>query len=320
MVNFGKFLLSIKLILVGSILSAQAVADRPMVAEGGECLIYAMSLWEEAYKVKNSGFSMNLRVSGEDKAMQDLAEGSIQMALLARDAMPDELSAFRTKWGYMPTRVAVAMDALVMLVNKNNPLKAIRIEEADAIYSVNRPMGWPKDILTWGDLGVHDPSWTDRAIVRYGRTRDSSVFGLILMYFPGMIPRMPIRLLPDGMAVAEALASDSDGICPANLVEEFASTRALPMCPTGSKVAVAPTPDSVSSGTYPYSRCLYVYINKHPRTGVAQSVKEFLVFALSSEGQQLVKAAGQAPLSKDVNALSMLKVTGAFNIAPSAIR
>lgn len=313
-----KITLACLLLAVGNLISAQVPAEKHLVAEGGECLTYALSLWGDAYKTTAPNFQLDVRVVDEAVAMQHLTDGSIQLAMLARDASAEELGNFRNKHGYLPTRVAVAMDALVVVVNKQNPLQAVRIEQMDAIYSTNRTMGWPKDILTWEDLGVKDSTWAKRSIVRYARTPDSSVFGLILMYFPyNMTPRLPFHSLSDGMAMAEALAADPDGICSANLVEDFASLKILPMYPTGSNVAVAPTPDTVSSGAYPYSRCLYIYFNKHPKYGIEPTLKAYLAFGLSPEGQQLVKAVGQAPLPRDLNALNLLKVTDTFSTAPS---
>ncbi|WP_425280004.1 PstS family phosphate ABC transporter substrate-binding protein [Holophaga foetida] len=319
--NLFGFLSFGLLMILGVGLRAQAPVGKTLVATGGECLMYAVSLWGDAYKSKDPSFSMEVRVSGEDKGLEDLTEGSVQMAMIARDAVPDELAAFREKWGYLPTRIAVAMDALVVAVNRENPVKGIRIEQIDAIMTTNRGMGWPKDILTWADLGVVDPRWAQRKIVRYGRSLDSSVFGLIAHFFPHqMETRMPITILPDGMAMAEALASDPDGFCMANLVEDFSSLRTLPVYPSGTDYPVQPTPDSVSSGAYPYSRCLYLYVNKHPKKGLEPRLKAFLEFALSPEGQKLVKAAGQAPLSRDIQYLNQFKVTDGLHTDAKGIR
>ena len=92
------------------------------------------------------------------------------------------------------------------------------------------------------------------------------------------------------------------------------------MYPPGTDHPVQPTPDSVASGAYPYSRCLYLYVNKHPKKGLEPRLKAFLTFALSPEGQKLVRAAGQAPLSKDVNNLNLFKVTDTLSIDANTIR
>nr|WP_280113214.1 substrate-binding domain-containing protein [Holophaga foetida] len=297
-------------LLVCSTSSAQSPAATHLVAEGGECLMYSMALWGDALRARAPEFSLEVRTGGEAKAMRDLGEGTVQMAMLARDATADELGFFRNRWGYLPTRIALAMDALVLAVHRDNPIQAIHVEEADAIYSEDRTMGWPRDILKWGDLEGCGAKWAQRPITRYGRTLDSSVTGLVLMYFPEQkILRMPIQLLPDGMAMAETLAADPNGICAANLVENFASIKFLAMYPAGSRTAVFPTQEAVSSGEYPYSRNLYVYVNKPPRRDMDPLLKQFLSFALSREGQEVVKAVGQAPLGRDLRILNLTKLS-----------
>jgi len=315
-----KAVLAVICLGVASYLPAQTSPAKPLVAEGGECLMYAMGLWGDVYKAKNPTFSLDVRVNGEDKAMQNLTQGSIQMALLARDASQDELAAFTAKWGYPPTRVAVAMDALVWVVNKDNPIKRLTMPQVEAIFCVERSLGFPRDILTWGDAGVRTSGWADRPIMRYSRTLDSSVMGLIMMFMPPSPPKQPTPFVPDAMAMTETLAADPGGICTANMVEVFASIKAVPIVPSGSETAIEPTPDSVSSGAYPFSRFLYVYVNKNAKKGMEPALKGFLAFALSSEGQQLVRAAGQAPLAKDIWALNILKVTDRFDIDSSTLR
>jgi phosphate transport system substrate-binding protein len=289
-----------------SLLSAQTP---PLVAEGGECLMYAMSLWGDVYKTKSPGFSLDVRVEGETKAMRDLTDGTAQMALLARDATADEMKAFKDKWGYPPIRVAVAMDALVWVVNKDNPIKKLTLPMIEAIFCTDRSLGWPQDIQTWAGAGVRTPGWAGRPITRYGRPSDSSVTGLIHMFMPPTPYTPSLTVVPDAMAMTEALAADPTGIGTANLVEVFASLKAVAIVPPGSDTAIDPTPDTVSSGAYPYSRFLYVYVNKNPKVGMEPTLKGFLTFALSQEGQQLVKAAGQAPLGKDSWALNSIKIT-----------
>ena len=48
---------------------------------------------------------------------------------------------------------------------------------------------------------------------------------------------------------------------------------------------------------YPISRALFVYVNKAPGQPLAPAVKEFLNFALSREGQEIVVKAGFVPLT-----------------------
>jgi len=299
----------------GRLQSAQA----PIQVEGGECLFMSLQLLAEVYRAKEPGFAMDVRVDAEAKAVQDLTGGMVQMAMVARDLTSAEVAGFQAKWGYPPTRIAVALDALVIVVHKDNPVKSMRVEETNAVFTEDRGLGWPKDILTWGDAKITDPAWANEPIRIFTRARDSSVKNLIIQFLYPSYHLRPAMVVPDAMAMTEAIAANRNGICCANMVDVFDSLKAIGIQPTGGK-AVYPTPENVSSGAYPWSRFLYVYVNKHPRTGLPPEIRKFLAFVLSAEGQRLVQAVGQAPLPKDINALNVLKVMDTFDADPAALR
>ena len=53
----------------------------------------------------------------------------------------------------------------------------------------------------------------------------------------------------------------------------------------------------MTSGKYPLSRFLYLYVNKAPGKPLDPLVKEFLKLILSKEGQEVVVKDGYLPLS-----------------------
>ncbi|NIP72341.1 MAG: phosphate-binding protein, partial [Gammaproteobacteria bacterium] len=59
-----------------------------------------------------------------------------------------ELEAFEKKFGYKPTPVAVAIDALAVFVNKDNPVQSLSLQEVDAIFSKNRKCGLSAQVTT----------------------------------------------------------------------------------------------------------------------------------------------------------------------------
>ena len=61
-----------------------------------------------------------------------------------------EVEGFEKKHGYKPTAVGVAIDALAVYVNKDNPIKGLSIDEVDAAMSVGRKCGAAADMTKWG--------------------------------------------------------------------------------------------------------------------------------------------------------------------------
>ena len=70
----------------------------------------------------------------------------------------------------------VAIDALAVFVNKDNPIKFLTIAQVDAIFSSTRKCGGEKDIAKWGDLGLTG-AWASRGLQLYGRNSVSGTYG-----------------------------------------------------------------------------------------------------------------------------------------------
>lgn len=63
----------------------------------------------------------------------------------------------------------MAIDALAVYVNRDNPIKGLSVQEVDAAVSVGRKCGHATDITKWGDMGMTG-EWANRDIAMYGRT------------------------------------------------------------------------------------------------------------------------------------------------------
>ncbi len=70
---------------------------------------------------------------------------------------------------------------------------------------------------------------------------------------------------------------------------------------------IAATPENAASGTYPLSRYLYVYINKHPNKELSPMQREFVRYVLSKQGQQVVEKDGYVALPRSVIAKDLEK-------------
>ncbi len=87
-----------------------------------------------------------------------------------------ELEAYEKRHGYKPTAVPVAIDALAVFVNKDNPIKGLTMAEVDAIFSSTLKCGADSQVKTWGDIGLSG-SWTNRSVQLYGRNSVSGTYG-----------------------------------------------------------------------------------------------------------------------------------------------
>ena len=96
----------------------------------------------------------------------------------------EEIAAFEKKFGYKPTGIRVALDALAVFVSKDNPIQSLTLAQVDAIFSLTRKGGAPADITTWGQVGRPASGRAGRSVdaatahrVRTGTSRSTSAEG-----------------------------------------------------------------------------------------------------------------------------------------------
>src|SRR6266849_370024 len=72
---------------------------------------------------------------------------------------------------------------------------------------------------------------------------------------------------------------------------------------------IEPTQENVANRTYPFTRSVWLYVNREPGKMLDPKVAEFLRFVLSREGQALVKPDGDYfPLTANVATEEMAKL------------
>jgi ABC-type phosphate transport system, periplasmic component len=142
---------------------------------GSDTLANLMTLWAEEFSRQYPTVNVQIQAAGSSTAPPALTEGTSNLGPMSREMKDDELEAFEDKYGYKPTAVPVAIDALAVMVNKDNPIKGLTIPQVDAIFSSTLNCGYANDIETWGDAGV--AVWGSKSIQLYGRNSVSGTYG-----------------------------------------------------------------------------------------------------------------------------------------------
>ena len=121
---------------------------------------------------------MKIQVEGKGSstAPPALIEGTAQLGPMSRTMKSSEIDAFEAKFGYPPTPYPVAVDALALFVNKDNPLKGLTMPEVDALFSKSRRQGHAVDTTKWGQLELAG-DWATAPISLYGRNSASGTYG-----------------------------------------------------------------------------------------------------------------------------------------------
>ena len=215
---------------------------------------------------------------------------------MSRKMTPEEEEAFKKKYGFVPTRISVALDCVAVLVSKDNPIRGLTLAQVDCIFSSTRNSGY-RDITTWGQVGVKDEAFANVPISLYGRNSVSGTYG----YFKKKALlkgdfKPTVKEQPGSAAVINAVASDKGGVGYSGIGYRTADVRAIPLCASHEDPLAEPTFENALEGSYPLGRALYVYVNKKPSEPLPPLVAEFIKFVLAKEGQEIVVKDGFGPL------------------------
>jgi phosphate transport system substrate-binding protein len=257
-------------------------------------------MWSEKLQELHPGLMIQSEGQGSTTAVPALLEGRSQLGPMSRTFKASELEAFEKSKGYRPTAVRVAVDALAVFVNKENPLEEITLEQLDAVWGKERRRGHA-DIRRWGDLGLKG-AWADKAIFLSGRNSASGTYGFFMdrALLNGHF-KDEVRETPSGSPIM-TVAVDPHAMAYSGAFYATKAVKALRLAPKAGEKAVAATPENALEGRYPLSRFLLIAVDKPPGKPLPPAVREFLRFALSKEGQEIVVKDGYFPLSEKLAA------------------
>ena len=267
---------------------------------GSDTLANLMTLWAESFKRSYPNINIQIQAAGSSTAPPALTEATSNIGPMSRKMKDKEVAAFEDRYGYKPTAIPVAIDALAVYVNKDNPVKGMAIADVDAVFSSTRKCGGNADIGKWGDLGLSS-NWKNRDIQIFGRNSVSGTYG----YFKKKALckgdyKNSVNEQPGSASVVQAITSSLNGIGYSGIGYKTSGVRSVPLTKKVGGEFIEATPDNAVSGKYPLSRFLYVYVNKHPNKELPPLEKEFIKMILSQEGQQVVLKDGYIPLPAKV--------------------
>ena len=266
-----------------------------IISVGSDTLANLMTLWAEEFKKLYPNVNVQIQAAGSSTAPPALTEGTSNFGPMSRKMKDKEIAGFETKYGYKPTPVAVAIDALAVYVHKDNPVGGMSIAQVDAIFSATRKCGHPEDVTRWGQLGLGD-AWSNRPLQLYGRNSVSGTYG----YFKKVALckgdyKNNVNEQPGSASVVQGVTKSINGIGYSGIGYKTSGVRAVPLGKGDSGFTDA-TPANAIAGTYPLARFLYVYVNKSPNDPLPPLEREFVRMIMSKTGQEVVIKDGYIPL------------------------
>lgn len=251
--------------------------------------------WASVFRKIHPEANLIFRPGLTKDAVKAFFDGTSLLIITAREFTPDEAKAFQAKYGYMPMRIPICMDANIVFVNKNNPITSISMEQLDAIFSSTRLGGAKSPAVVWGDLGLRG-EWAKLPINAYtrapGTATNANVKEKVLRngsYRPGILSR------DDAAALAEAIMTDQTGIAISTMASWYVANKVLPVTPFQGEDARFPNQENVTTSRYPMPRLYYAYLNRTPGSALPGPVNEVIHFLLAQEGQNAAADSGLLP-------------------------
>jgi phosphate transport system substrate-binding protein len=279
---------------------------------GSDTMNNLATLWAEGFRKYYPNVKVQVEGKGSSTAPPALIEGTAQLGPMSRKMKKEEIDKFEAKFGFPPTGIRTALDGIAVYVNKDNPLNELTLEQVDAIFSKTRKGGYKEDVTTWGQVGLTG-EWANKPISIYGRNSASGTYGFFkeVALFKGDY-KDSVKEQPGSASVVQGVSEDKFGIGYSGIGYTTSNVKALKLAKKAGEPFYAESYDNVLSGKYPLARYLYVYVSIDPfKSGEAKIsplTREFLKFAISKEGQEVVVKDGYFPIPAKVSAEELRKL------------
>jgi phosphate transport system substrate-binding protein len=280
---------------------------------GSDTMNNLATLWGEGFRKYYPNVKIQVEGKGSSTAPPALIEGTAQLGPMSRKMKKEEIDKFEAKYGYPPTGIRVALDGIAVYVNKDNPIQELTLEQVDAIFSKTRKLGYKDDVTTWGQLGLTG-EWANKPISIYGRNSASGTYGYFKEIALGKGDyKDSVKEQPGSASVVQGVSEDKFAIGYSGIGYTTSNVKAIRLAKKAGEPFFAESYDNVLTAKYPLARYLYVYVAVDPYKSAKEKVSpitsEFLKFALSKEGQEVVVKDGYFPVPAAVSKEEIKKIS-----------
>ena len=287
---------------------------------GSDTMINLMTLWAEGFRRHYPSVTVEIEGKGSTSAPPALTSGAANFGPMSRPMKQKEIDDFEKAFGYKPTAIATAIDTLTIYVHKDNPIAGLTLEQLDAIFSKTRKSGAPRDVATWGDLGLTG-EWADKPLSLYGRNAASGTYGFFKEHALAKGDfKDSVKEQPGSSSVVQGVASDRHAIGYSGAGFKTADVRAIPIAKDARAAFVAASAENAYSGAYPLARFLYVYVNHAPGGELDPLRREFLRYVLSRDGQEDVVKDGYYPLTAKLAGDALRAIGASVGVAEAGAK
>lgn len=247
--------------------------------KGSDTMVNVCQAWAEAFMAQHPQVTVAVTGGGSGTGIAALIGGTCELAASSRQ-MTEKERAQATARGHEAREWIVARDGLAVAVHPKNPVTRLTVQQLAGLFT--------GAMTTWDAVGG-----PRKAVVLLSREVNSGTHVYFKEHVLAGGEFAPAALLmPSSQAIADEVATNPDAIGYYGMGYLNPRNAAVAVANTAAGPYVAPTTDHVRSGAYPIARPLWFYSAGEPQ-GV---VKAFLDFALSPDGQRIVRETDFVPV------------------------
>jgi phosphate transport system substrate-binding protein len=257
--------------------------------------------WVAEFQVyyPDAEFNLNPPFAGS-KGMLKVIDGDLDFVFVSRELKPTDITSFNEKYGYEPFNVAISggvyrhfgfLDAIGVIVNKDNPIEKISLDELDGLLSTSRHRG-ANPIRTWGELGLTG-DWADKPVNVYAITPWNGFEEFVRQKVLSVGDkrgewREDLNFKKLAFDPAPFVSKDKYSIGYTGLAYLDSGVKVLPLAEHKGGDYIDPSYENVAKFDYPLSRTMFFAANRKSGESLDPTMEEFLKFILSRQGQQIV--------------------------------
>ena len=272
--------------------------------------------WAVTFQALYPDVSLHVdQTKGSSAAFPALVTGAANLAPMSRPMSRGMIDEYTQRRGYPPTEFRIGLGGIGVIANPHNPVKGLKRSDLDAIFSASYMIAG-RAVLKWGQAGVGG-EWAERPIALYSLNENTGAWGLFRAEAMSMAGTMKpsAKQLDSVEAVRQAVAADPAAIGFLPLGADTTGVRVVPIADDGvvgaltlgyelpaprTRAFVSPEPQRLADESYPLTRYFRMYVDRAPGQPWDPALREFLLYALSADGQREMQRAGYLPLPPSV--------------------
>jgi phosphate transport system substrate-binding protein len=227
--------------------------------------------------------SIEVFAHGTTTAFDDLRSGRCDLGMASRRVRDDEVTSLMAL-GNMASAASehvIALDGIAVIVNPSNPISSLTKAQIADVFTGS--------VRRWSELGG-----ADVAIAIHARDDRSGTYDTFRhLVLADRKLAADAKRHESSEELSDAVAGDAGAVGFIGL--PYVRSAKAVMVQDARSFPLLPSPMTVSTEDYPLARRLYLYLPAE----ASVVARDFVDFALSEEGQRVVRSAGFVALQPD---------------------